>query len=479
LANREDDLRGRRVTVMGLGVLGGGMGVARYLASHGARVTVTDMRDADSLQSSIRQLDGLDIIYHLGGHDLRDFTSERADIVVRNPGVRPDSPYLIAAREASVRVEMEMTLFFRGCPAPILGVTGTKGKTSVSTLCGEIFRHWRSETLLAGNMGVSALAEVESLRPDTPVVIELSSFQLEALDENRLGPHVAVITNISEDHLDRYDDFEHYLQTKLTIGHHLDATSFMVYNRDDAQASRIVEETSAILLPFGLEDRGEVGAWLDRNELVWRFGGDERRWPRPHQLSLSGSHGALNVLAAIAATSAYGAPPDAIALGLESFAGVANRLEEVASIDGVLFVNDTSATAPAATIAALNVLTPRARRLHLIAGGSDKRSDLGELGAAIAASQARVFLLDGSATPMLVRHIKQAGGSVEGPYPSMDEAVLAAVANTADGDIVVLSPGCASFGMFRNEFDRGEQFRQAVTHLRPQTPSPVSTFPRD
>jgi UDP-N-acetylmuramoylalanine--D-glutamate ligase len=464
---------------MGLGVLGGGVGVARYLAGHGAQVTVTDMRDADSLESSIRQLDGLDIIYHLGAHDLRDFTAAGADIVVRNPGVRPDSPYLIAARADSVRVEMEMTLFFRGCPAPILGVTGTKGKTSVSTLCGEILGHWRPDTLLAGNMGVSALAEVGSVRPETPVVIELSSFQLEALDENRLGPHIAVITNISEDHLDRYDDFDHYLRTKLTIGHHLEATSFMVYNRDDVHASRIAGETSAMLVPFGLEDRSGDGAWLDRDELVWRFRGDERRWLRPRQLSLSGNHGALNVLAAIAATSAYGAPPDAVALGLESFGGVANRLEEVASINGVLFVNDTSATAPAATIAALNVLVPRARRLHLIAGGSDKRSDLEDLGMAIAASQARVLVLEGSATPMLVRHIEQAGGSVEGPYASMDEAVRAAVADAGDGDIVVLSPGCASFGMFRNEFDRGEQFKQAVARILREPSSSVSTFARD
>jgi UDP-N-acetylmuramoylalanine--D-glutamate ligase len=464
---------------MGLGVLGGGVGVARYLASHGALVTVTDMREADSLESSIRQLDGLDIIYHFGGHDLRDFTAAGADIVVRNPGVRPDSPYLIAARADGVRVEMEMTLFFRGCPAPILGVTGTKGKTSVSTLCGEILGHWRPDTLLAGNMGVSALAAVGSLRPETPVVIELSSFQLEALDENRLGPHIAAITNISEDHLDRYDDFEHYLRTKLTIGHHLDATSFMVYNRDDGHANRIAGETSAMLVPFGLEDRGADGAWLDRGELVWRFRGDERRWLRPRQLSLSGVHGALNALAAIAATSAYGAPPEAIALGLESFGGVANRLEEVTSIDGVLFVNDTSATAPAATIAALNVLTPRARHLHLIAGGSDKRSDLETLGVAIAASRARVLVLEGSATPMLVRHIELAGGSVEGSYASMDEAVRAAVAGARDGDIVVLSPGCASFGMFRNEFDRGEQFKQAVARTLREPSSSASTFARD
>ncbi len=451
---------------MGLGVLGGGVGVARYLASHGAQVTVTDMRDADTLRESIRHLEGLPIAYHLDGHDLHDFSSVGADIVVRNPGVRPDSPFLNAARADGVRVEMEMTLFFRDCPAPILGVTGTKGKTSVSTLCGEILRQWRNDTLLAGNMGISALAEVDSLLPDTPVVIELSSFQLEALDENKLGPHVAVITNISEDHLDRYDSYEHYVQTKLTIGHHLDATSFLVYNLDDVESRRVVDETSAILVPFGLHDRREDGAWLDGKELVWRFGGIETRWPRPSQISLSGNHGALNVLAAIAATSLYGAPADAIARGLETFSGVANRLEEIATVDGVLFVNDTSATAPAATIAALDVLTPRAGQLHLIAGGSDKGVDFGELGQAIAAAKARVFMLEGTATPVLTDHIERHGGTVDGPYASMIDAVQAAIAEAKSGDIVALSPGCASFGMFRNEFERGEQFRAAVHRAR-------------
>ncbi|MGI8485076.1 MAG: UDP-N-acetylmuramoyl-L-alanine--D-glutamate ligase [Thermomicrobiales bacterium] len=470
LADWRHELHGKRVTVMGLGVLGGGVGVARYLASHGAQVMVTDMRDADSLQDSTNQLTEFPITFHLGGHDLRDFRSERADIVVRNPGVRPDSPYLQAAREDGVQIEMEMSLFFRECPAPILGVTGTKGKTSVSTLCGEILRHWREETLLAGNMGISALAELENLFPETPVAIELSSFQLEALDENCLGPHVAVITNISEDHLDRYDSFEHYVQTKLTIGHHLQATDFMVYNRDDPETSRIVGETSAVLIPFGLVDRREDGAWLDGDKLVWRFQNNEWRWPRPDQLSLSGNHGALNVLAAIAATAAYGAPAEAIAAGLVSFAGVANRLEEIATIDGVLFVNDTSATAPAATIAALDVLTPRAKRLHLIAGGSDKRSDLEELGRAIAGSGARVLMLNGNATPLLTGHIEKAGGVVEGPFAGMADAVTAAIEGVSAGDIVALSPGCASFGMFRNEFDRGQQFREAVSRA-PKMPS--------
>lgn len=448
---------------MGLGILGGGVGVARYLATHGARVTVTDMRDEAALVDSIHQLQGLPITYHLGSHDLADFTRAGADIVVRNPGVRPDSPYLVAARNDGVGVEMEMSLFFRACPAPILGVTGTKGKTSVSTLCGHILRAWRPDTLLAGNMGISALAQIDRLTPETPVAIELSSFQLEALDENRLGPHVAVITNISEDHLDRYDDYEHYIQTKLSIGRHLRPDDAIVFDRDDPQASRVVvDATAAKVVRFGVSDTGEDGAWLAGDEIVWRMDGREDRWPRPSQLALQGLHGARNVLAAVAATRVYGAPAGAVAHGLATFAGVENRMEEIATIDGVLFVNDTSATAPAATLAALDVLVPRAKTLHLIAGGHDKGADLREMATAIARSGARVLLLDGTATPELRRLIEEAGGAIDGVYGAMADAVRAAVAEAKAGDIVALSPGCASFGMFRNEFDRGGQFTAAV-----------------
>ncbi|HWK81779.1 MAG TPA: UDP-N-acetylmuramoyl-L-alanine--D-glutamate ligase, partial [Thermomicrobiales bacterium] len=343
-----------------------------------------------------------------------------------------------------------------------LGVTGTKGKTSVSTLCGHILKSWKPETLLAGNMGISALAQVDRLTATTPVVIELSSFQLEALDENRLGPHVAVITNISEDHLDRYDDYEHYIQTKLSIGMHLHPDDAIVFDRDDPQASRVADVTAAKVVRFGIGDEGEDGAWLAGDDIVWRMDGEEERWPRPSHLALQGDHGARNVLAAVAATRSYGAPFAAILSGLASFSGVENRMEEIATIDGVLFINDTSATAPAATLAALDVLAPRAKTLHLIAGGHDKGADLRELAAAIAASGARVLLLDGSATPELRRLIGEAGGSIDGVYGSMADAVRAAVAEARDGDIVALSPGCASFGMFRNEFDRGGQFSAAV-----------------
>ncbi len=208
------DLHGKRVTLLGLGTRGGGLGVARYLVRQGAEVTVTDKRPAEELAEPLAELSGLSIRYVLGNHDERDFTPGGADLIVRNPGVPRRAPLLELARAGGIPVEMEMSLFFRACPAPIIGVTGTKGKTTVSTLTGDLLRDTFPDVVVAGNMGISALDQLPRLRPDVPVVIELSSWQLESLIEHRLAPHIAVLTMIAEDHLNTYDGFADYAATK-------------------------------------------------------------------------------------------------------------------------------------------------------------------------------------------------------------------------------------------------------------------------
>jgi UDP-N-acetylmuramoylalanine--D-glutamate ligase len=444
---------------MGLGVLGGGVGAARYLAGHGATVTVTDTRDAAALAESIAQLEGLPITFHLGEHDRTDFTREGADVVVRNPGVPMDSPFLLAAQESGVAIEMEMSIFFRDCPAPIIGITGTKGKTTVSALIGTILHLWNPDSLLAGNMGLSALMELDRLTPDTPVALELSSFQIEALNDHRLGPQVAVLTNIFPDHLDRYRDFEHYAATKRGLAASMGPTDVVVYNGGDPEASRVVGETCARLVPFGLSRRDGDGAWLAGDRLVCSLNGTVWEFDRPDLLALDGQHGAMNALAAIAACMAYGVPEAAIREGLSSFAGVANRL---GTGSGVTYVNDTSATAPAAAVAGIRVLGPKSKRLHLIAGGADKKTDLTPFAEELAQVNVSVYLLDGTATPGLRSLLEERNVPISGTFDSMASAVDAAASNASPGDSIALCPACASFGLFRNEFDRGEQFRRAV-----------------
>lgn len=456
------DLRGKRVTVMGLGIIGGGVGVATFLARHGAIVTVTDMRSADELASSIAALGDLPVTLHLGGHDLDDFRAAKVDMVVRNPGVPAESPYLEAAQRDGVPVEMEMSLFFQYCPAPIIGVTGTKGKTTVSALIGEMLRHHAPDPLIAGNMGVPALLEIDRLDTETPVVLELSSFQIEAMNDHQLAPHVSVLTNISEDHLDRYPSFDDYAQTKLGLCRYQGESDIVVYNADDPHLVDVPQISPARPMPVSIAPRPGSGAWLEGDELMVRWDGQTHRFTRPETLSLSGRHGALNTLLAGGAAVAYGVDGSAIAQGLESFAGVPHRLELVATIGGVRFVNDSSATAPAAAIAALNVYRTMGGVIHLIAGGANKNTDLGAFADAIVAAGARVYLLEGTASDALADGLWRHGISPVDRFTTMTSVAAAAAADARSGDVVALSPGCASFGLFRNEFDRGDQFRTWV-----------------
>jgi UDP-N-acetylmuramoylalanine--D-glutamate ligase len=461
-----DRFVGKRVTVMGLGTRGGGVGVARFLAERGAVVTVTDAKPAEALADSIAALDGLPVRYVLGGHEARDFTPEGADMIVRNPGVPRRTTMLQLARSYGLPIEMEMSLFLRLCPAPVIGITGTKGKTTTATLCAEMLRARDPTTVLAGNMGVTALGQLDRIEPETPVVLELSSWQLEALIEHGLAPRIAVLTNVSEDHLDHYDGYADYAATKRGITRHQQPDDYLVVNRDNPDSWRACEETVARVVPFGTTDRGEVGAWLAGDRLVWRWGDGEMTLDRPATLALAGEHGASNALSALAAARLRGAPSDAIRHGLDRFAGVPHRQEVVGEVDGVTFVNDTAATAPAAAVAALRTLArDLGRRVHLIAGGHDKKTDLTDFAAEAAARATAIHLLDGTATAGFAALLRAAGARPCGPYQSMDDAVAAARAGAQPGDVVLLSPGCASFGLFRDEFDRGDRFREAVRDL--------------
>jgi UDP-N-acetylmuramoylalanine--D-glutamate ligase len=458
-------LRGKRVTLVGLGTRQGGLGIARYLVARGAQVTVTDMRDEEALAETISALEGLPIRFVLGRHEERDFTPDGADLVVRNPAVPRRAPLLQLARKHGVPIEMEMSLFFRACPAPIVGVTGTKGKTTVSTLAGALLREAIPETRVGGNMGVTALGQLDDLSPDAPIVLELSSWQLEALIEHQLSPRVAVLTLIAEDHLNTYDGFEDYAATKRGIAWHQQPGDHLVVNQDDPESWRAASETAASVAPFGLTDSGEDGAWQAGDELVWRWRGSEWRWATPQSPALRGPHGRRNALAALAAAMLAGGNAEAVQRGLDGFAGVRDRMEVVGKIAGVTYINDTTATAPIATAAALSALQDGPGRILLLAGGADKKLDPMPLARAAAQSGASVYLFSGTATPALHAALATHGLSPRGAFESMSDAVTAATDAARPGDTVLLSPGCASFGLFRDEFDRGEQFRQAVAAL--------------
>jgi UDP-N-acetylmuramoylalanine--D-glutamate ligase len=461
--------QGKRVTVMGLGTRAGGLGVARYFAERGALVTVTDGKSEAELAGPLAELQGVPVELALGGHPERLFTPEGADLVVRNPAVRRWSPYLALARASGVPIEMEMSLFLQESPAPAIGITGTKGKTSTCALTAAMLRAWRPETALAGNMGVSAVSFLDRIDTDTPVVLEISNWQLEGMDERGVGPRIAVLTNIYEDHLDTYDGFDDYADTKRSIAAHLQPEDTLIVNRDNTEAWQAAAQTRARVISFGAVRPNGDGFWLDDRAVCWEIDGSIDTVQLPDRFVYQGQHQRLNAAAAVAAARVRGADLAAIRAGLDHFEGVRDRAELVAEIDGVLYVNDTSATAPAAAMAALDSWP--GRKLHVIAGGFDKQLELEPLGHALAKNTASVVLLDGTATPRLMESIRSAGGSWLGPFDSMQKAVEAGAAIASSGDVVLLSPGCASFGLFRDEFDRGDKFREAVAQLSPATPA--------
>ena len=478
------NLHGKRILVMGLGVHGGGLGVARWLLRQGVHVTVTDMASPDALSTPLAQLDaaaaqlGSRVRYTLGEHHADDFT--RSDLVVINPAVRPDSPWLTLCRQAGVPIETEMTLFFRVCPGPILGVTGTKGKTTTALMLAAMLREAFPDTVAAGNLRVSALEALETITAQTPVVLELSSFQLQRLGEVGLSPRYSLITNLSADHVNWHGSMAAYAHAKAQIFAHQGEDGVVVM-RKVGDGGWGVEGYRGRMILYDATPGAETEArittdgWLVLGEDVLAHTSDIR---------LPGTHSRANALAAAALAHSFGVSPAQIATALRGFAGVEHRLELVREIDGVYYVNDTTATNPAAALAALEAITTP---IVLIAGGADKELEFAELGAAIAERVKALVLLEGSATRRLKKAIadcrlpiadccnrQSAIGnrqSVEGSYNDFAAAIEAARGLAEAGDTILLSPGCASFGMFRNEFHRGEEFRRIV-HGMADTPLP-------
>jgi UDP-N-acetylmuramoylalanine--D-glutamate ligase len=452
---------------MGLGVHGGGLGVARFLVQHGAEVTVTDLRGADQLANSVAALAGLPIRLVLGEHREEDFA--QAEIVVRNPGVPHTSRFLAIARAAGAQIEMEMSLFFRLCPAPILGITGTKGKTTTTLLVAAMVQAHFPGAVAAGNLRVSALEQLPNLTPATPVILELSSFALEGLGDAQLSPGYAAITNLSADHLDRYGTMVAYAEAKRQIYAWQQPTDLLVLQGEDAGIAEFYHQAppgrriwSFGELPAKVRDQAVVG-W-QANDLIWRDPSGDRLLLSASDLRLPGQHNRINTATAAALAHAFGVPGAAIRQAVQQFGGVEHRLELVREHRGVRYINDTAATAPEAAIAALHSFD---QPIVLIAGGADKNLPFERLAKAMATRAHAIILLQGSATAHIQAELtkQRHPGIVAGPYDSLEAAVAYATEIAQPGMIVLLSPGCASFGMFRNEFHRGEEFRRIVGAL--------------
>lgn len=433
--------RGKKITVMGLGLLGRGVGDARYLASQGAELTVTDLKSAEDLATSVGALsDFPNVTFILGEHRLEDFRDR--DFILKAAGVPLDSIYIEEARKAGVPIKMSASWFKELSGIPLIGITGTRGKSTVTHMLHDILKAAGGKILLGGNVrGVSTLALLEEATPEHTALFELDSWQLQGFGEDRMSPELALFTTFYPDHLSYYkDDIDVYLGDKaniflyqkpsdtLILGEQMALT---VIDKYESQIASKVQVAGEKTLPDGLE------------------------------LLVPGEHNRYDAALALAAARALGVDDGISVKALEAFLGIPGRLELVALKDGVSFYNDTNSTTPEATIVALHALAEEGgARINLIMGGHDKGLEMKNLLELIGESAKHVSLLAGSGTDRVKDSLPDAP-----VFDSLEEAVADARSHAEPGDTVLLSPAFASFGMFKNEYDRGDQFTAIVKGL--------------
>lgn len=466
------NLKDARVLVMGLGRFGGGVGVSRWLAEQGARVTVTDLASREDLDASLKALEGLPITFRLGGHDVANL--DGCDLLVVNPAVdKAKSEFFAEARRRGVPWSSEMNLFLERCPATLVGITGSVGKSTTTAMLGTILdgvleqageKMPADERRLAGtwpprrvwvggNIGKSLLSLLTEMDPRDVVVLELSSFQLEDAAAVGVSPHIAVVTNFRPNHLDRHGTMEAYAAAKRNI---------LACQRAGDTA---ILPSLAALSGYSFDPRPEVRAVRfdidDDGAVLWSIEGTQVKTARL-SLAVPGRHNALNAAAALAAAEALGAPLDAAIAAAGNYRGLPHRLEFVREFAGVRYYNDSKATTPEAAITALRAFEQPA---VILCGGYDKGLSFDELGRELAA-RARAVICYGDTRDQIFMAVRRARG--ERDQPSLKTVhdfrggVNLARRLSRPGDVVVLSPACASYDMFKNYEQRGDMFRRIV-----------------
>jgi len=458
------EYKNKKVLIAGLGLYkqGSGISAAKFFCRQGAEVTVTDLKTRAELSASIKELKGLKIKYVLGKHRVSDF--KKADIVIKNPGMRRNSPYLAAARKAKVAIESDITIFFKHCPAKIIGITGTRGKSTTSALLAEMLKK-KNKTFLGGNIKVSPLNFLHQVKKGDWVVVELSSWMLEDINRQKMSPHIAVVTNVMRDHLNTYPGMKSYAVAKAMIFKHQSADDFVILNRDNKITKEFGKQVPSQRFWFSSKPfPQENGSMMKAGRMIFRRNGKVWNVASKNDLALSGEHNFYNALAAMTAAKILGVACTKVRKAFREFKGLDSRQELVREKRGVKYYNDTTATTPDAGMAALKTLASD-KNIILIAGGADKKLIFDNWAKQVKKYCKKVVLLEGTATPKMVRELKKNKVELEPVQKSMNAAVKLADKLSDKGDVVLLSPAAASFGLFRNEFDRGDQFVRLVRKL--------------
>ncbi len=447
------ELNNKRVLVVGLGK--SGVASALFLRSRGAQVTVSDSKPQEQLSEEIPILLDHGIIIETGGHGERTFHGQ--DLIVVSPGIPADSPPLVQARALGEPVIGEIELAAQFLPKSIVAITGSNGKTTTTTLTGEIITAGGYPTRVGGNIGTPAISLVDAARPDSVIVLEVSSFQLETIQTFR--PKVAVVLNVTPDHLDRHRTFETYVDAKARIFENQHADDFAVLNADDPVCVELSDRTRAQVFWFSRKKEVQQGASLRDGRILFRDSSGQQEIMVASEIPLKGAHNLENTLAAICAGALMKCAPERIRAAVRNFKAVEHRLEYVATVRGVEYYNDSKATNVDATIKALESFPAN---IHLILGGKDKGSDYTVLNDLLRQRVKCVYTI-GAAAEKIESQVKDAAEIVHAE--SLDSAVQRASASAQPGDIVLLAPACASFDQFRNYEQRGKVFKALVQRL--------------
>jgi UDP-N-acetylmuramoylalanine--D-glutamate ligase len=466
---KRDWFKGKRITVFGIGLNRGALATIKFLIDAGVReVIATDIKTKEDLTPTIAELAKYkNIVYVLGQHRSEDFT--HVDMVVKNPAIPWTNEYIKLALAHKIPVEMDASLFIQLTKQPMLGVTGTKGKTTTASLIAHILKQSGQPIVRTGISQIGFLDALAEISSDSTIVAELSSWRLSSFATHKYSPHTAVVTNIYPDHLNYYKKMSAYVADKEIIFRFQKKNDVLVLNRDNEGARAFAAAAPGRVVWFSEHELIDGEGVFFREGTVWERTADGERalfpWPT---VELLGAHNRSNILAAIAAARQHGVEEGAILTALASFKGVPHRLELVGERAGVRFYNDTAATMPEAAIAGIRAFDVP---VVLIAGGADKEFDYAELARVFVTEPKSVILLQGTATkkllPLMEKEALAQGksGVIFPVVASMEDALRVALDEAREGDVVLLSPGMASFGLFQNEFDRGDQFRAGVKQL--------------
>ncbi len=461
-------LKNKKVTVMGLGLNRGGLGITRFLAQSGADVLVTDLKTEKDLLKTLKELYNYNIKYVLGRHRAEDFINR--DMIIQNPGVPDNSKYLQIAREYGTPIETDLSLFLRICPSQkIIAVGGTKGKSTVTGLIYHIFCQSGKDIVHAGNIGISVFDVLDEIKTETIVLLEISSWQLEGLKQILFKPHLTILTNILPDHLDRYDSFADYANSEKLICKNIEKSDYLITNLDNPLTANLKKEVSAKIFWFSTKREVIQGSYLKGDKLILKNKNSHKEFSKIIDIPIPGEHNISNTLAASNAAYIMNIPLDKIKKGIRTFTGTHDRLEKIMTLNNVNFYNDSCATTPEATIAAIQSFSNKP--IILILGGKDKKLNYCYLCKTIKKNNniTDIFIIIHSqydASQMILKELTEIG--LENKIQtcnSLTEAVNLAYKKATAGTNIILSPSATSFGMFQNEFERGQVFRQAIKNL--------------